>query len=126
MVDGVQHPYVFGHERTQLFNRTKIVLNLLRTPWDNHSLPFFLVAANKVLVVSVPPYPHIPFKPGVHLATAPPNQMAATVVRYLQDDAARRAITDGAYELVAQELTMKQSAQRILDRLLALRREQLS
>jgi hypothetical protein len=60
------------------------------------------------------------------LVTAPPNQLAATIARYLQDDAARGAITDRAYELVTRELTMKQSAQRILDRLFALRWKWLS
>jgi hypothetical protein len=126
VVDGVQHPYVFGQERTHLLNRTKIVLNLLRTPWDNHSLRFFLAAANKALIVSEPTYPHVPFEPGVHLVTAPPHRLAATIARYLQDDAARATITDRAYELVTRELTMKQSAQRILDRLLVLRQEQSS
>ena len=117
-VDGENHPYVFGEERTRLLNRSKITLNVLRTPWDNHSLRYFLAAANRSLIVTEPTAPHTPFVPGKHLVEAELEQMAQTIRSYLADDEARRTITEQAHRLVTGELTMKRSIARIVDRAL--------
>jgi hypothetical protein len=100
VVDGVEHSYVFGPQRTELLNRTQIMLNLVREKWDDNSLRFCLAAANKALIVSEPMLPHSSFRPGVHLVEAPIDQLAGIICRYLDDEAARRQITGRAYELV--------------------------
>lgn len=124
MVDGEEHPYVFGDERTRLLNRARVVLNILREPWDNHSLRYFLAAPNRAMIVTEPTYPHTPFEPGVHLVAAPVDQLANTIAHYAQHDAERSQIAERAYALVTSELTMRRSVHEILTQTLA--RRQLS
>jgi hypothetical protein len=101
VVDGVEHPYVFGHQRTVLLNRTKIVLNLLREKWDDNSMRFPLAACNGALFVSEPTMPHVPeWEPGVHLVEAPYDQLAATIYYYLDHEEERQRIAEQARRLV--------------------------
>lgn len=106
VVDGVAHPAVFGEQRVRLLNRTRIVLNLLRAPWDSNTLRFFLAAPNRALVVTEPTLPHQPLGDGTHVVAAPVDRMADAVCRYLADEGARRRIVDEAYRLVTTQLTM--------------------
>jgi hypothetical protein len=115
MIDGVENPYVFGEDRTILLNRTKIVLNILRTKWDNHSLRYFLAAPNRAMVVTEPTLPHTPFLPGEHLVEAPVERLADTICHYLVHEEERRQIADQAYQLVRTDLTMRNSVARILE-----------
>ncbi|MCA9936344.1 MAG: glycosyltransferase family 1 protein [Ardenticatenaceae bacterium] len=109
MVDGIEHPYVFGHERTVLLNRSKITLNLLRQPWDDNSMRFYLAAVNGTLVVSEPMLPHSPFVDGQHLIVAPLAQLADTICYYLEHEAERQQLTNQARHFVLTELTMRNS-----------------
>jgi len=121
MVDGEEHPYVFGDERTRLLNRTRVALNILREPWDNHSLRYFLAAPNRAMVVTEPTYPHTPFEPGVHLVSAPVDQLADTIAHYVTHETERSRIAERAYELVTSELTMRRSVSDILTQALSRR-----
>ena len=121
VVDGVEHPYVFGEERTVLLNRTKIVLNLLREKWDNNSMRYCLAAPNRALVVTEPTLPHSRFLPGVHLIEAPLEQMTATICHYLSHEEERQRIVDQAYQLVTKEFTMREGMARILEQVILLR-----
>lgn len=114
VIGGVDHPYVFGEERTRLLNRTKIVLNLLRPKWDDNSMRFFLAAANGALVVSEPTLRHSDFTAGVHLVEAPMDRLAETVQAYLEDEQQRKAIVDRARVLAVETLTMGAALQRLL------------
>jgi len=115
--DGETSPHVKGQERTALLNRTRIVLNILRTPWDNHSLRYFLAVPNRVLVVSEPTYPHLPLQPGKHFVEAPINKMTEAICHYLDHEEDRQKIVDLAHRLVTGELTMKRSVAQIIDRI---------
>jgi len=117
MVDGVEHPYIFGDERTELLNRTKVVVNVARQPWEDSSLRYFLVARNKAMIVTEPTLPHTPFEDGVHLVEVPVDQMAETICHYLNHEEERRAIAEQASRLVTEELTMARSLERILGHL---------
>lgn len=117
-VDGVARR-VFGDERALLLRRTKIVVNLVRQPWDCNVLRFYLSAPNRTLMVTEPILPHTPIRPGVHLIETPLAEMADTILRYLDDDAARARISESAYRLVTTELTMANGIRRILDHLFA-------
>lgn len=114
VVDGIEHPYVFGEERTKLLNRSKLVLNLLRKPWDNTSMRFFLAAANKAAVVSEPMYAHIPFEPGEHYIQGDVDELPDLIIEWLQKDAERRRMTERAYELGVEKITMKGSLEEII------------
>ncbi len=100
MVDGEHHPYVFGQERTILLNRTKIVLNLLRTEWDNNAMRFHLASLNRAMIVTEPMLSHTSFVSGEHLVEAPINQIVDCICYYLAHDLERQKIVDNAYELI--------------------------
>ena len=121
MIDGVENSYVFGEERTISLNRTKIVLNVLREKWDNHSLRYFLAAPNRALIVTEPTLPHTPFLPGVHLVEAPIEQMADTICYYLSHEEERQRIVDQAYQLVTTDLTMRKAVGQILEQVVIVR-----
>jgi hypothetical protein len=118
MIDGVEHPYVFGHKRTVLLNQSKITINVLRERWDNHSLRYFLSAQNGVLVVTEPTLPHTPFIPGEHMVASGIDRMADVIFYYLNHETKRRQIVDKAYRLVKQEITMKKSVSSIIEQAL--------
>jgi hypothetical protein len=126
VIDGVEHPYVFGQERTILLNRSKIVINLLREKWDNHSLRYFLAAQNKAAVVTEPTYPHTPFQPGVHLIQSGIDDMANTIYATLANEDERSRIAANAHQLVMTELTMRRSVEKILEKVHAARKEKES
>ena len=100
VVDGREHPYVFGQDRTRLLNRTRIVLNLLREKWDNNSLRFQLAAHNGALVVGEPTLPHTAFEPGLHWVAAPVDELAETIACYLENEEERARIAGRARELL--------------------------
>ncbi|MFN8496863.1 MAG: glycosyltransferase [Anaerolineae bacterium] len=107
VIDGVEHPYVFGEDRNVLFNRTKVTLNLLREQWDDNSMRYYLAAPCRSLIVTEPTLPHTPFVPGVHFVEAPIEQLADTICHYLSHEDERRQIADNACQLTTTELTMK-------------------
>ena len=108
VIDGIENGFVFGAERTRLLNRTKIVLNLLRKPWDSNYLRYLLAMPNRALVVTEPTYPHAPFLNNVHLAVAPHREIVETICYYLSHEEQREAITTQAYEFVTTKFTMQQ------------------
>jgi hypothetical protein len=103
MVDGVEHPYVFGKERTILLNRTKIILNILREEWDDNSMRYVLAAPCRTLIVTEPTLPHSFFKPGVHLVEADISEIADTISYYLEHDEEREKIVEAAHSLVTNQ-----------------------
>jgi hypothetical protein len=119
IIDGIAHPYVFGTQRTILLNRSKIVVNLSRQKWDLNSLRFYLAASNRVLMVSEPILPHIPeIVSGKHFIEAPLNQLAQTILFYLEHEKERMAIANAAYDLVKSELTMENGLHRLLQKVI--------
>ena len=115
VVDGIEHPYVFGEERTKLLNRTQVVLNLLRTKWDENAMRYYLAGLNRALIVTEPTLPHHPyFIPGVHLVEAPIGSMVDTICYYLSHEKERQQITESAFQLVTDRLTVENMLQQVL------------
>lgn len=114
VIDGVEHPYVFGEERTALLNRTKIVVNLLRKEWDDNSFRYYIAASSRALIITEPTLPHTPFLPDVHLVQSPIEHMTDTIIHYLSYEQERQQIANRAYQLINEELTMKKSLAWIL------------
>ncbi len=116
MFDNEERPFVFGDERTRLLNRTKIVLNVTRTWYDDNLLRFVLAAPNRALILSEPILPHCPaFRPGVHYVEAPVDQLAQTALHYLGHEDERCAIAQNAYQLTTTQLTFEQSVAGVLE-----------
>jgi glycosyltransferase involved in cell wall biosynthesis len=106
--------FLYGDERTELLNRSRILLNVLRAPQDFVGQRFLLASANKCLVISEPLLDHEPFVPGQHLVMAPLEKIPDTVQYYLANENKRREIADRAYQFVTSELTTANSVGRIL------------
>jgi hypothetical protein len=115
-VDGVEHPYADGKERTVILNRTKVVLNLLRRKWDNNLGRFYLAALNRAIFISEPMFPHsLMIVPGKHFVESPVAQLPEVIAYYVTHDPERKRITDAAYELVTKEITINGTLGKILD-----------
>jgi hypothetical protein len=109
-----QRGYVFGSERTELLNRTKILLSIMRQPWDDPIFRLLLAAPNGAMVLSEPVRDGGPFVPGRHFAVAPLDRIVVAAKHYLRAEEERQAIASAAHQLVTNELTMVAMARRFL------------
>lgn len=107
-------PAFWGENRTQLLNRTKILINLARTPAEFSGYRLSLGMANKALVISEPIFRPEPFVPGKHFVMVPTDQMAATIRHYLDAEDERIAITETASYFVQEEATLQKSTELIV------------
>lgn len=114
-VGSYSDPRYWGEGRTQLLNRTKILLNLPRHAGLLADLRLILGMATGALVISEPVYLPAPYVPGRHYVEAEISEMAETVRGYLADDEARLRITDAAYAFVTEELTLRRSFADLLE-----------
>jgi hypothetical protein len=105
----------WGHSRTELLNRTKILLNLSRFPGEFAGLRLILGMCNGAMVVSEPIYRPEPFVPGEHYIEAPSEQMPQALRYYLDHAEERQKIVERARRFVTRELTLRRSLQRILE-----------
>lgn len=123
--DNEEKPFIFGQERTEMLNRSKISLNLLRTWYDENSLRFCMAAPNRSLIVSEPLLPHVPnYEPGVHYVSAQIGKLADTIVYYLENEAARQQIVDNAYQLMMSELTFRGSVRKLMEKVAEIRMDE--
>jgi len=104
--------------RTELLNRTKIMLNLLRVPWDFGPERCLMSMSCGALVVSEKIMKPEPYQPGVHFAQAETPKLASIICQYLENDNEREKITRSAYEFVTSELQLKKSVLQLLKRCL--------
>ncbi|MEM7130827.1 MAG: glycosyltransferase [Chloroflexota bacterium] len=122
VIDGVENPYVFGEERTALLNRTKVVLNLLRAPWDENAGRYYLAALNRAMIVTEPTLPHHPpFVAGVHLVESPIEKIADSICYYLSHEEERMKIADQAFGLVTTDMAIDRTVESIIDTIVQLK-----
>lgn len=108
-VGSYSDPKYWGEGRTELLNRSKILLNLPRHRGLLADLRLILGMATGALIVSEPVYLPEPYEPGRHYVEAEVDEMAETARLYLEDDDARERITNEAHRFVTEELTLKRS-----------------
>lgn len=116
VVDGVNHPPVYGRERSQLLGRAKITLNLLPT-WYDSALAYRwpLVAASRSLLVTEESLPHAPeYRAGEHYVSAPVSSLVETICHYLDHPEKRAPIVERAYHAVMNEHSILDSVRRIM------------
>lgn len=124
VADNQERPFVFGEERIRLLNRAKITLNITRTWYDDNFSRFTMACPNRSLVVSEPVLPHCTeFKQNVHYVAAKIEDLANTILYYLEHEEERKRIVENAYQLMMAELKFENSlrkmfaaAQRITNR----------
>jgi hypothetical protein len=108
---------LYGPERSDFLNRSKIMLNILRSPQDFTGHRYLLGAANKALVVSELVEDYAPFIPDKHLIVAASHELPEKIAFYVTHEEQRHVITDAAYTFVTQELTIEKQIGQILARL---------
>lgn len=114
IADNEEDPFIFGQERTRHLNRAKITLNITRTWYDDNFSRFTFACSNRSMVVSEPLLPHCTeFKENVHYVSAKIEDLANTIVYYLEHEGERRQIVDNAYELMMAELKFEKSLRKM-------------
>lgn len=97
----------FGEERTRLLNRTKVLLNFHKFPWEFPLMRLMMAMACGALVVSEQAETPPGFFDERHLVIRPLDGLLDAVVEHLQDDETRQRITAAAYRRVTAELTLE-------------------
>lgn len=110
IADNEESPFIFGEDRTRFLNRAKITLNITRTWYDDNFSRFTMACTNRSMVVSEPVLPHCTeFKKNVHYVAAKIEDLANTIVYYLEHEEERKQIIDNAYKLMMTELKFEKS-----------------
>lgn len=111
--------FYVGEDRTLLLNHTKILLNVVKQPWDNHIFRLLLASANGALLLSEPVWEKSRWKfiPGIHFVSSELGQMAETARFYLDNEPARLEIINRTQSDIVQEMSMAKMAGLLLDQL---------
>ncbi|MHC4363656.1 MAG: glycosyltransferase family protein, partial [Planctomycetota bacterium] len=104
----------YGDERTRLLNRSKIVLDIMRVPWEMPVMRLLMSMSCGALVVSDWTQDPEPFRPE-HIVQAESSQLADTIMYYLQNSRKRETIVNAAYNYVTKQLTLTQSISKIIE-----------
>jgi hypothetical protein len=105
----------FGPSRTELLNRTKILLDVVRAPWEIPGMRLLIGMSCGALVISCGFTGDAgPYQAGVHFIEAEPETLADTLVHYLVNEDHRRAFADAGRKLVTETVTMENSLCQIL------------
>ncbi len=116
VADNQENPFIFGDVRTRFLNRAKITLNITRTWYDDNFSRFAYAIPNRSLIVSEPLLPHCPeYAASRHYVSSPVDELAESIVYYLDHDDERRQTVENAYQLVTTELAFRRSMARLMD-----------
>ena len=113
--DGGRHgPLVFGEDRTELLNRSRIMLSIMRQPWDDTVFRMLLAAPNGAMVVSEPTLDKEPFESGVHFESAELHDLADSIGAWLADERVLKERTEAARHKVMNELRIESMCERFM------------
>lgn len=105
----------YGQQRTDLLNRTKILLDVVRAPWELPGMRLLIGLSCGALVVSSGfSGDGSPYRPGTHFVAADKEALADTLLYYLNNEDARRAVADNGREFVTRSLTLENSLRAVL------------
>lgn len=112
----VERGSVYGQERTILLNRTRIVLGIMRQPWDDQVFRFLHAAPNgamllseKILTTSLGP-----LIPDEHIGMMELSRIVDAIEFYLQKPEEILRITRNASELISSRLSIKETVAGVL------------
>lgn len=108
---------LYGDRRTEILNRTKIVLNLRNFPWDTPWMRWFLADANGALMVSEPLSVPEPLVPGQHYLSGPMEELPDIIDDVLADEDRRLRMVASCRERINETMTLDVSVERILSSL---------
>lgn len=117
VADGVEHPFLYGKNRTHVLNRTQITLSVLAAAKHDNIFHyrFRLAAPNRSLVLTEQELPHCTlYRQGTHYAAADADALVERTLYYLRNSDARTQIAEQAYRFATEEFTLGNSVQRIM------------
>ncbi len=97
---------VWGEERGSLLRRSRVVLNVGRTPGNFVGVRLVLALAAGAVVVSEPMADPFPFVAGVHFVEAPLDGLLDAARELHADEPRRRRIAEAGQALLVGELSM--------------------
>ena len=109
----------FGDARTELLNRSRILVNVPRQPWDDPVFRMLLAAPCGAMLLSEPTVDEAPFRAGEHFVASALDEMPAMVERYLANDGAREAIVAAARAQVVGRMPLLEMTERLMSLSLA-------
>lgn len=103
-----------GRQRTALLQRARVVLNVLRFPWEFPGPRLFASAACGALCVSNEAVQNEPFEPGLHFIRAPRTRMAESISWYLTHEEERRQRAARALQSFSSDFSLPDSLEKLL------------
>jgi len=103
----------YGQQRTELLNRARIVLDIIRMPWEMPAMRLLMSMACGALVISNWTGEPVPFTKE-HFVQADTHNLAEAIIYYLKNENKRQAIADSAYGFVTEKLTLQNCVLQIL------------
>lgn len=103
-----------GRQRTLLLQRARVVLNVLRFPWEFPGPRLFASAACGALCVSNEAVQNQPFEPGLHFIRAPRARMAESISWYLTHEEERRQRAARALQSFTSDFSLLASLEKLL------------
>lgn len=103
----------FGQDRTELLNRTRVILDIVQNSWEMPVMRLLTSMACGAMVVSNWTSDPHPFRPE-HLVRAGSHRLADAVLRYLRAEPDRRRIAEAAQQYVTSELLWHKTVRRLL------------
>jgi hypothetical protein len=97
----------YADERTAILNRSKIVLNLHKFPWEFAGQRLLMAMSCRALVVSEWAPDTTPYKHGEHMFTARVEQLPEILVTLLNDQSRRQAVAEAGYQFVTTDLRLE-------------------
>jgi len=104
-----------GRQRTALLQRARVVLNVLRFPWEFPGPRLYASAACGALCVSNEAVQNEPFQPGLHFIRAPRTRMAESISWYLTHEEERRQRATRALQSFASDFSLLGSLEKLLE-----------
>ena len=103
-----------GRQRTVLLQRARVVLNVLRFPWEFPGPRLYASAACGALCVSNEAVQNEPFEPGLHFIRAPRARMAESISWYLTHEEERRQRAVLALQSFTSDFSLLASLEKLL------------
>jgi len=96
----------YGDARTELLNRTRVLVNLHNYPWNPAWIRFHLATLCGAAVASEPMDDTEPYVPGRDYLSALVSDLPAALARLLHDEAERQRLVDSATRICQSRLTL--------------------
>ena len=105
---------LFGVERQQTLQSTRVVFDIHRIPGNFDPHRFIVTSAGGAAIVSEPFVDPWPIEAGVHYLESEVDAMAETISALLADEPRRRRIVDAAQEMLRTEMSLQTVLPRVL------------